>query len=146
MTSPHSGQTASIGDHQLSFTNRRGAESHDPRAKASGCDQGGGVVTLGGSPAVQTGVGFLLRSAHSARGTGAIHGHTYEVVCWFPAGDDAEELQAKCERSCADLDHAILPEELAWAEALVAEIMRRTGAEDVEIRRPLERLYARPRR
>jgi hypothetical protein len=93
----------------------------------------------------QTGVGFLIRAAHADRVTGKLHGHTYEAVCWFKGGHDAEKLQAHCERLCADLDHSLLPGELAWAEDLIPEIKRRTNADDVEIRRPLERLYARTR-
>jgi len=91
----------------------------------------------------QTGVGFLLCAAHRDRVTGNMHGHTYEVVCWFEDGHDAEKLQAHCARLCADLDHSTLSDSLAWAEDLIPEIKRRTNAVDVEIYRPLERLYAR---
>jgi 6-pyruvoyl-tetrahydropterin synthase len=94
---------------------------------------------------IQTGVGFLICAAHADKVTGAVHGHTYEVVAWFDGGHDAEKLKAHCERLCADLDHATLPAALAWAEDLIPEIKRRTNAVDVEIRRPLERLYARTR-
>lgn len=95
------------------------------------------------SGAVQTGVGLLLCCAHADKVSGAIHGHTYEAVCWFDGGHDAEKLKRECERLCADLDHSLLPAPLAWAEDLIPEIKRRTNAVDVEIRRPLERLYAR---
>lgn len=91
----------------------------------------------------QIGVGFLLSSAHADAVTGTVHGHTYEVVAWFAAGPDAVKLRAGCERLCADLDHTVLPAELAWAEAIAEEVKRRTNALEVEIRRPLERLYAR---
>lgn len=92
---------------------------------------------------VQTGVGILLCCAHADKVTGALHGHTYEAVLWFDGGHNAEKLQSECVRICADLDHSLLPAPLAWAEDLIPEIMRRTNAVDVEIRRPLERLYAR---
>lgn len=91
----------------------------------------------------QIGVGFLLCVSHRDKVTGELHGHTYEAVCWFPGGVEAEKLRGDCERLCADLDHSILPPELAWAEDLIAEIKRRTNALGVELRRPLERLYAR---
>lgn len=92
---------------------------------------------------IQTGAGFLIRAAHADKVTGVVHGHTYEAVCWFDGGHDAVKLQAYCARLCADLDHGLLPAELAWAEDLIPEIKRRTNAVDVEIRRPLELLYAR---
>lgn len=92
---------------------------------------------------IQTGVGILLRCAHADKVSGAVHGHTYEAVCWFGGKHNAEKLQDECARVCADLDHTLLPAPLAWAEDLIPEIMRRTNAVDVEIRRPLERLYAR---
>lgn len=95
---------------------------------------------------VQTGVGILLCCAHADKITGAIHGHTYEAVCWFAGGHNAEKLKSECERLLADLDHSLLPAPLAWAEDLIPEIKRRTNAVDVEIRRPLERLYARVER
>lgn len=93
--------------------------------------------------ATQTGVGFLLCIAHADKVTGVVHGHTYEAICWFKGGHDAEKLQAHCARLCSDLDHSVLPPEMAWAEDLVPEIKRRTNAVHVELRRPLERLYAR---
>lgn len=91
----------------------------------------------------QIGVGFLLCVSHRDKVTGQLHGHTYEAVCWFEGGHEAEKLRAHCELLCADLDHTVLPPELAWAEDLRAEVKRRTNAIEVELRRPLERIYAR---
>lgn len=129
-------------------TNSKGESVAKPRAHGK-LSQGYGFRdapgSSGGDLTVQTGVGFLICAAHRDKVTGAVHGHTYEAVCWFDAGDEAEALQAECARLCADLDHGLLPVELAWAEDLIREIKRRTNAVDVEIRRPLERLYARSR-
>lgn len=94
--------------------------------------------------AVETGVGFLLSCAHRDKKTGEMHGHTYEVTCWYRhIGDDAEQLRDFCKFACRDLDHSVLPEDLAWAEQLATEVKRRTGASEVIVARPLERLYAR---
>lgn len=91
----------------------------------------------------QTGVGFTLSSAHKDAKTGALHGHSYDVVCWFSVCEDAVRLRRACIAHCSDLDHAVLPDELSWGEALAAEIKRRTGASEVVVSRPLERIYAR---
>ncbi len=93
----------------------------------------------------QTGVGFLLQSAHRDVQSNVLHGHTYEVVAWFDGGWDAVKLQQRVESLCAHLDHTELPAELAWGEALAAEVKRLTNAVEVEVRRPLERIYARAR-
>lgn len=97
---------------------------------------------MGGSG--QIGVGFLLCVTHADKVTGNLHGHTYEAVCWFNReGHEAEKLRTHCQRLCADLDHSVLPPELAWAEDLGDEVKRRTNAASVDINRPLERLYVR---
>lgn len=95
--------------------------------------------------ATQTGVGVVICYAHADKISGALHGHSCEAVIWFDGGHDAKKLQEHCVRLFADLDHAVLPDELAWAEDLAAEIKHRSNAVEVEIRRPLERLYARAR-
>lgn len=98
---------------------------------------------------VQTGVGFILSCAHRDKATGKLHGHTYEVTCWFDPVDgvvrEAEALRVECVDRCKHLDHSTLPDHLAWAEALLEEVRRLTGAAEVIVARPLERLYARDR-
>lgn len=93
--------------------------------------------------ASQTGVGFVISSAHKDTVTGSLHGHSYEVVCWFDGCEDAVRLRRACIAHCVDLDHVMLPDELAWGEALAKEIKQRTGACEVVVSRPLERIYAR---
>lgn len=94
---------------------------------------------------VQTGVGFILSCAHRDMALGSLHGHTYEVVCWFSGQADAVSLRQHCEARCKHFDHSTLPDHLAWSEPLAEEIQRLTGADEVVVSRPLERLYARSR-
>jgi 6-pyruvoyl-tetrahydropterin synthase len=92
-----------------------------------------------------TGVGATFCAAH--RGTGerdVLHGHSYEVVAWFEYdGQDAERLQQKLVQFLkSHLDHLTLRDELARAEGIAQMVQQCLGAERVEVRRPLERLYA----
>jgi hypothetical protein len=66
------------------------------------------------------------------------------VTAWFEADQDALALQAELIRICATFDHGILPAGLARGEDLAAKILEMAGDHcvEVEIRRPLERLYA----
>lgn len=90
-----------------------------------------------------TGVGGTFSASHNSP-EGVLHGHSYEVWAWFPAGSDARELKARLETVLAGLDHVLLPDELAWGEALAEHIAARLpGALEVEVRRPLERIGAR---
>ena len=92
---------------------------------------------------VHSGAGAILSVAHHDE-AGRLHGHTYEVIAWVAdGGGDALDLQRELVRVCSDLDHKVLPQELARAEAIAAFIQRNTGADEVEVNRPLERLYAR---
>lgn len=90
-----------------------------------------------------TGVGGIFSASHDTP-EGVLHGHSYEVWAWFPAGEDARDLQARLIEVLAELDHSHLPDELAWGEALAEHIAGRLpGAIEVEVRRPLERIGAR---
>lgn len=78
--------------------------------------------------------------------TGELHGHTWEVTAWHYCADnnDAVVLQNHMMTICKVWDHTVLPPELSRAEDLAAAILRLSPPTcvEVEIRRPLERLYA----
>lgn len=91
----------------------------------------------------ETGVGGVICAAHTDP-QGRLHGHTYEVRAWFPAGADALELQARLNRALEPFDHAELQHELCRGEALCEAIAEQLpGAIEIEISRPLERIFAR---
>lgn len=92
-----------------------------------------------------TGVGCIISAAHSDKKTGQMHGHSYEITAWYN-GDtrDAVATQRHLQGICMSLDHTVLPPDLAWGEELAQTILRCVGPPcvEVEVRRPLERLYA----
>lgn len=91
-----------------------------------------------------TGVGCVFSAAHHMPEGGHLHGHSYEVVAWFLAGEDARHLQVRLTAATQPLDHSLLPPELASGEAMAEHIGRNLdGCVEVEVRRPLERIYAR---
>lgn len=91
---------------------------------------------------VLTGVGAHFCAAHTDAG-GRLHGHSYGVVAWFPVGDDAVDLQGLLIHALSPFDHAELLYELTRAEALAEAIgLSLPGCVQVDISRPLERLYA----
>jgi 6-pyruvoyl-tetrahydropterin synthase len=100
----------------------------------------------------ETGVGVVLSVAHDPVNAelfgGEVHGHSYEVVVWFEnegGHRDVRVLQAAVETLRRQLDHKKLPPELATGEAIAAYFGTMANVVEVEVRRPLERLYARCR-
>lgn len=97
----------------------------------------------------ETGVGGILSASHLDRLTGKMHGHSWEVIAWHQCANenDAVVLQNHLATLLKAWDHTVLPPELARAEDLAAAIKRLSAPScvEVEIRRPLERLYARAR-
>lgn len=90
---------------------------------------------------VLTGVSSILCAAHrSVEGT--MHGHTWEITCWWKGVPDAVQKQQELNKYLSIFDHAVLADGIAWAEKLAETIMLGMGCEKVEVRRPLERLYA----
>jgi 6-pyruvoyl-tetrahydropterin synthase len=90
-----------------------------------------------------TGVGAIFCAAHRGEGRrDVIHGHSYEVTAWFAYdGQDAEALQEKLFNFLrCHLDHTTLRD--PCAEDVARMVLQCLGAERVEVRRPLERLYA----
>ena len=91
-----------------------------------------------------TGVGGVFSAAHHPPEGGDVHGHSYEVVAWFDSGEDARVLQARLAEILAPLDHIVLPPDMASGEAIAEHVGRGlSGCREVEVRRPLERIYAR---
>ena len=91
-----------------------------------------------------TGVGCHFSATHEAPEGGSPHGHSYEVTAWFEEGADARDLQKLLLSTTECLDHSVLAKELSSGEAIAAHIGRSLeGCVEVEVRRPLERIYAR---
>jgi 6-pyruvoyl-tetrahydropterin synthase len=91
-----------------------------------------------------TGVGWTFSASHRDPIRQELHGHSYEVTAWFdhkPARD-ALVLQEHLKNALTAFDHKTLPDEMTRGETLAAAIMHITDAVGVELRRPLERLYA----
>ena len=91
-----------------------------------------------------TGVGWHFSASHRDNVRQELHGHSYEVVAWFdhkPARD-ALVLQEHLKNALRAFDHKTLPDEMTRGETLAAAIMHVIDACGVELRRPLERLYA----
>lgn len=94
-------------------------------------------------PLIETGVSGYICAAHrDARGR--LHGHTYEVRAWFPAGRDAIDLQTHLAAALRVFDHKQLYEGLETGEALCSALAANLHeVTEIEISRPSERIYAR---
>ena len=88
-----------------------------------------------------TGASAVMSAAHNSR-EGVLHGHTWEVTAWWLEGRDALDLQAELQRYLRAFDHTMLGDGTAWGEALAKSILVGLQCQRVEVRRPLERLYA----
>lgn len=96
-----------------------------------------------------TGVGWYFSASHHDRLTGKVHGHSWEVTAWHRCEDenDAVILQENLRGICKTFDHTVLPDGLARAEDMAMAILKLSppSCVEVQISRPLERLYARAR-
>lgn len=92
---------------------------------------------------ISTGVDGIICAAHEDE-CGKMHGHTWEVVAWFGAGDDAQVHKNSLSLALESLDHSVLPKHLCSGEALGAEILERLGERcyRVLISRPKEGIHA----
>lgn len=89
-----------------------------------------------------TGVGTVISVGHNSP-EGIPHGHSYEIVAWFRFGPDARNLLRHLENVTKPLDHTVLPDELRLGENLAEHVRKELpGCVEVEVRRPLERIYA----
>lgn len=90
-----------------------------------------------------TGVGTYFCAAHYDLPTGCLHGHTWEVEAWFEAGDNVVIQRDRLNQVLQNLDHQVLPEELAWGEDIAAHILKSLdGCVEVKVSRPSERIFA----
>lgn len=89
----------------------------------------------------RTGVSAILCAAHRSR-DGVMHGHTWEVTCWWNDCPDAVTKQAELQKYLSVFDHTVLADGIAWGEKLGEAIMRGMGCVRVEVSRPLERIFA----
>lgn len=91
-----------------------------------------------------TGVGWTFSASHRDLVRQELHGHSYEVTAWFDHKPprDALVLQEHLKHVLTAFDHKTLPDEMTRGETLAAAIMHLVDAVGVEVRRPLERLYA----
>lgn len=71
-----------------------------------------------------------------------MHGHTWEITCWWTGCPDAVVKQVELERYLEVFDHTVLADNNAWAEKLGETILLGMDCVRVEVRRPLERLSA----
>lgn len=88
-----------------------------------------------------TGASAILSAAHRSR-DGNMHGHTWEVTCWWTGCPDAVVKQVELVKYLSVFDHSVLADGVAWAEKLGEAILLGLDCERVEVRRPLERLAA----
>ena len=93
----------------------------------------------------RTTVGAILCAAHRSR-DGRLHGHTWRVWVTFPCLGgplDATTLKATLERFLSDMgDHGVLPDRLAWGEAIAEDVGRGLVADYVRVERPDEMIVA----
>lgn len=90
---------------------------------------------------ILTGVSGILSAAHRSR-EGIMHGHTWEVTCWWSDCPDAVAKQAELTKYLSIFDHTVLADGLAWGEKLAEAILHGMKCVKVEVSRPLERIYA----
>lgn len=95
--------------------------------------------------AVFSGVSGIICAAHKSL-DGVLHGHTWEITAWWQNDSymvDAEHRQAQLNEFLRHFDHTELPHELLWGELLAEHIGTHIKCDAVDVRRPLERIYAR---
>ncbi len=90
---------------------------------------------------ILTGVSGILSAAHRSR-EGIMHGHTWEVTCWWSDCPDAVEKQAELTKYLSIFDHTVLADGLAWGDKLAEAILHGMKCVKVDVSRPLERIYA----
>lgn len=92
---------------------------------------------------IESGVSTHICCAHTGA-DGRLHGHTWIITAWFPAGPCALELRQRLETVCAMFDHNELVHELTTGEGLIEAIQEALpDAIEITAERPPERIYAR---
>lgn len=90
---------------------------------------------------ILTGVTSVISAAHRSS-DGNLHGHTWEIKAWWPAGNCAVELKQQLADYLRIFDHTVLGDTIAWGESLGQSLIMGLGCCKVEISRPLEGIYA----
>ena len=72
---------------------------------------------------LQTGVSTHICCAHTGA-DGRLHGHTWVITAWFPAGQCALDLKSRLVEACAPFDHAELLYELSTGEGIAAALAK----------------------
>lgn len=93
-----------------------------------------------------TGACWHFCAAHRDPISGQLHGHTWEVVVWWPGEPhrDARVLQETLKGVLIGFDHKELPDQWASGEAIAEAIGHLiNGCVGVDVSRPAERIYAR---
>lgn len=113
------------------------------------------ILGIGGraakhTPIILTGATSSLTASHRSRDSGDVHEHTWNVTVWATGQPNAVRLREELDRVLSSFSGKCLPDRLAWAEDLAAEIARDMACPwdsyavvEVEIVRPKERLQAR---
>jgi len=93
---------------------------------------------------ILTGVGAVFSASHKSP-EGEMHGHSYEVIAWFRNVNraDARCFKAALQSVVSLWDHKVLPEDMSWGEDIARAVGCLANCVEVEVRRPLERFYAR---
>lgn len=90
---------------------------------------------------ILTGVSTHICAAHRDQ-EGRLHGHTWKVRAWFPAGEDALVLHDMLSAACDPFDHAELCHEISLGEGLIAALAARLpGATRIELAREPEGIF-----
>ena len=90
-----------------------------------------------------TGAGWYFSASHRDPVRQELHGHSYEVMAWWPiaAAADAVCLQDALRRALVAFDHKTLPDECSRAEDIARAVgSTLVGCVRVDIFRPVERL------
>ena len=90
-----------------------------------------------------TGAGWFFCAAHRDPVRKELHGHSYEVMAWWPLreGHDACFLQDLLKQALVGIDHTTLPDEFTRAEDIARLIgSKLPGAIRIDISRPIERI------
>jgi hypothetical protein len=90
---------------------------------------------------VLTGVTSVLSAAHRSK-DGQMHGHTWEVTAWWTTTPDAVAKRAELAKYLSIFDHSVLADGVSWGEALAEAVLIGLDCAKVEVRRPLEGIYA----
>lgn len=93
-----------------------------------------------------TGAGAYFSASHFDSVRQELHGHTYEVVAWWPSSDERDviDLQKALQAVLLAFDHKTLPSYLTRAESIATAIAAQLpGCVEIDISRPIERMFVR---